>query len=68
MNVENIVSEVRIRSDDLNSSLSLARWSNGTLRAEDIVYMDVYPSEWVHRSLNAFNYLWQVNTIDLIGD
>jgi hypothetical protein len=34
------------------------------MRAEDLLVNDVNPSDWVYRSLNAFNYLWQVrNTV-----
>ena len=33
---------------------------NGTWRAEDRLTNDITPSGWVYRSLNAFNYLWQV--------
>ncbi len=35
--------------------------TNTTLRAEDFLVNDITPSDWVYRSLNAFNYLWQVN-------
>ncbi len=35
-------------------------FSNGTLRAEDIIINEITPSDWVYRSLNAYNYLWQV--------
>jgi len=38
----------------------LAIFGNGTLRAEDLVFNEISPSDWVYRSLNAFNYLWQV--------
>jgi hypothetical protein len=33
---------------------------NGTLRAEDLLLNEITPSDWVYRSLNAFNYIWQV--------
>ena len=38
----------------------LAITVNGTLRPEDLVVNDIIPSDWVYRSLNALNYLWQV--------
>ena len=35
---------------------------NSTLRVEDMVINDILPSDWVYRSLDAFNYLWQVES------
>jgi hypothetical protein len=35
---------------------------NTTLRAEELAINDITPSDWVYRSLDAFNYLWQVKT------
>ncbi|CAF0975865.1 unnamed protein product [Rotaria sordida] len=32
---------------------------NGTIRAEDTTVNDITPSDWVYRSLNGLNYLWQ---------
>ncbi|CAF1362214.1 unnamed protein product [Rotaria sp. Silwood1] len=33
---------------------------NETLRAEDVVVNDITPSDWVYRSLNRLNYIWQL--------
>ncbi|CAF3086619.1 unnamed protein product [Rotaria sp. Silwood2] len=32
---------------------------NETIRAEDIVSNDINPADWVYRSLNRLNYIWQ---------
>jgi len=33
---------------------------NSTLRAEELSFNDITPSEWVYRTLDAFNYVWQL--------
>jgi hypothetical protein len=38
---------------------------NRTIRAEDLLINDINPSDWVYRSLSAFNYLWQVRNVVL---
>jgi hypothetical protein len=38
----------------------IAVFPNATLRAEDIVVDDITPSDWIYRSLDALNCLWQV--------
>lgn len=34
--------------------------TNKTLRAEDLLITEIKPSDWVYRSLNAFNQFWQL--------
>ena len=59
-NVAIIVSARKFNSK-IRLFVPLAISANGTLRAEDIVNNEVTPSEWGHRSLTAFNYLWQAS-------